>query len=64
MMTDSQATIWIYGSGSVSVRLSGGARVAFVDGQRDPGPLEQGWHSLLVVTDTSGATLESVGISP
>jgi len=63
-MTDSQATIWIYGSGSVSVRLSGGRPEVFVDGKRDPGSLEQGWHSLLLVTGSSGATLQSVAISP
>jgi hypothetical protein len=63
-MTDSQATIWIYGSGSVSVRLGGGRPAVFVDGKRDPGPLEQGWHSLLLVTGSSGATLQSVAISP
>jgi hypothetical protein len=64
MMTDSQATIWIYGSGSVSVRLSGGRPAVFVDGKREPGPLEQGWHSVLLVTGSSGATLQSVAISP
>jgi hypothetical protein len=38
--------------------------VVFVDGLRDPGPLEQGWHSILLVTESPGATLQSVALSP
>jgi hypothetical protein len=63
-MTDSQATIWLYGSGRVSVRLSGARPEVFLDGKRDPGPLQQGWHSLLLVTGSPGARLQSVTISP
>jgi len=65
-MLGQQATIWLYGSGSVSVRFSGNANVRLlVDGRSSAATLgESGWHSLLVSAPRAGARLESVSLSP
>jgi hypothetical protein len=65
-MLGRQATIWVYGSGSVSVRFSGNASVRLVvDGGSSGATLvESGWHSLLVSGARDGLHLESVSLSP
>jgi hypothetical protein len=65
-MLGRQATIWVYGSGSASVRFSGKARVRLlVDGRSSGATLrESGWHSLLLTAPRAGLRLESVTLSP
>jgi hypothetical protein len=65
-MLGQQATIWLYGSGPVSVRFSGNATVRLlVDGRSSAAALgESGWHSLLVTAPRPGLRLESVSLSP
>jgi hypothetical protein len=65
-MLGRQATIWLYGGGSVSVRFSGNARVRLlVDGRSSAAALgESGWHSLLLTAPRAGLRLESISLSP
>jgi hypothetical protein len=56
-----QATVWIYGGGTVTARVSGAEPVVLVDRGANSGPLGEGWHSILI-TARPGARLESVGI--
>jgi hypothetical protein len=59
-MTGREATIWAYGLGKATVELSGGMAIVFVDGRRDGEATELGWHSLRLVSRTSGASFEGV----
>jgi hypothetical protein len=59
-----QATIWIYGRGSVAIRLTGAKPTVTVDGRSEPGPVPEGWHAVLIETAHRGARLESATISP
>jgi hypothetical protein len=64
-MLGRQATIWVYGSGSVSMRFSGNARVRLlIDGRSRGNTLgESGWHSLLVLWSRAGLRLESFSLT-
>ena len=65
-MLGREATIWVYGSGSVSLRFSGNANVRLlVDGRSRGATLGgSGWHSLLLTAPQEGVRLESVSLSP
>jgi hypothetical protein len=62
-MLGRQATVWIYGSGTVSVQTSGPLPVVLVDGSRENRRVPEGWHSVLLVTPTGGGKLEGITIS-
>jgi hypothetical protein len=67
IMTERQATIWVYGSGTVAVRFSGNAAVRLVVDGRSSDPVALGeprWHSLLLLAPRPGLRLEKVGVSP
>jgi hypothetical protein len=59
-MTSREATIWAYGSGSVTVELDGSKAIVYVDGRRDGEATGEGWHSLRLVSRTPGASFEGV----
>ena len=58
-----QATIWIYGHGTVSARTSGPLPVVFVDGRPSNAPVDDGWHAVLLVAPVPGTRLEAITIS-
>jgi hypothetical protein len=66
-MTGTQATIWIYGSGTLTLRFSRGtpARV-YVDERLAQGNArrEEGWHSVLIVAPKPGLHLETLSLEP
>ena len=65
-MLGREGTIWVYGSGQVSVRFSENPRVSLlIDGRSRRNTLgEPGWHSLLVSVPRNGLRLESISLSP
>jgi hypothetical protein len=63
------ATIWLYGSGSLRLRFSARSSVRlWVDGRpadlRNTRVTAPGWHSLLLSSATAGLRLESVSLRP
>jgi hypothetical protein len=66
-MVGTQATIWIYGSGTLELRFSGGTPTQlYVDERPARGSAlrNERWHSVLIVAAKEGLHLETLSLGP